>query len=75
MSSAADLLSNAIKLEKDQAAWELWKTMYSDMASGRIEFITLSDFKEKLFEKPIRYTKKNKEEIINEMMAIRAKLR
>lgn len=75
LSSAVDFLSNAIKLEKDQAAWELWKTMYSDMSSGRMEFMSLSDFKEKLFQKPIQYTEKKKEEIIDEMMAIRAKMR
>lgn len=75
MSAAADFLSNAIKLEKDQAAWELWKSMYPDMTRGRIEFMSLSDFKKKLFETPVKYTEKKKEEIIDEMMAIRAKLR
>lgn len=75
LSSVADLISNAFKLEKDQVAWELWKSMYPNMASEQQEYISLSDFKKKLFEKQIKYTEKKKEEIIDEMMAIRAKLR
>lgn len=75
LSVAAEFLSHALKEERESTAWELWKSMYPNMMIGRQEFLSFSDYKKKIFEKPVRYTEKKKEEIIDEMMAIRAKLR
>lgn len=49
--------------------------MYPNMMIGRQDFLSFSDYKKKIFEKPVQYTEKKKEEIIDEMMKIRAKLR
>lgn len=75
LSAAADYLAHALEKEKESAAWDLWKSMYPNMMVGYQKFIPFSEFKSKLFEKPVHYTQKSKEEIIEEMMAIRAKLR
>lgn len=70
MSAAVDYLLYAIEQEKEQAAWELWKTLYPFMAMEWLKNIKFEDFKNKLFQKQYRYTQKSLEEIEQEMLAV-----
>jgi len=73
LSVAVDYLIYAIEQEKEQAAWELWATMYPYMTMKWIDFVKFDDFKNKLFQKQYRYTQKSLEEIEQEMLAVVAK--
>lgn len=65
------LLDYAIEQEKEQAAWELWSSLYPFMASGFIkDFVKFEEFKNKLFQKQYRYTQKSLDEIEKEMLAV-----
>lgn len=70
LSAAVDYLLYAIEQEKEQAAWELWKTLYPFMAMEWLKNIKFEDFKNKLFQKQYRYTQKSLEEIEQEMLAV-----
>jgi len=67
---AVDFLVYAIEQEKEQAAWELWKTLYPFMAIEWLKPIKFEEFKRKLFQPQYRYTKKSLEEIEKEMLAV-----
>lgn len=67
------LLNYAIEQEKDQAAWELWKTLYPLMAIERLKPIKFGEFKNSLFKKQYRYSQKSLDEIEEEMLAVVAK--
>ncbi len=67
------LLDYAIEQEKEQAAWELWKTLYPFMAIEWLKPIKFEEFKSKLIQKQYRYTQKSLEEIEKEMLAVVAK--
>ena len=73
LSAAVDYLLYAIEQEKEQAAWELWKTIYPFMAIEWLKPIKFEEFKSKLSEKQYQYTKKSLEEIEQEMLAVVAK--
>ncbi len=75
MSVAVDFLVYAIEQEKEQAAWELWKTLYPFMAIEWLKPIKFEEFKEliKLFQKQYQYTQKSLDEIEEEMLAVVAK--
>lgn len=73
MSAAVDYLIYAIEQEKEQAAWELWKTLYPFMAIEWLKPIKFEEFKNKLSEKQYQYTQKPLEEIEQEMLAVVAK--
>ena len=74
LSIAVDYLLYAIEQEKEQAAWELWSSLYPFMASGFIkDFVKFEEFKNKLFQKQYRYTQKSLDEIEKEMLAVVAK--
>ena len=71
LSIAVDYLIYAIEQEKEQAAWELWSSLYPFMASGFIkDFVKFEEFKNKLFQKQYRYTQKSLDEIEKEMLAV-----
>lgn len=65
-----NLINHAIEQEKEQYAWELWKSMYPNMMAGFQKFIRFEDFKAKLFQKQYQYTEKTSEEIEEEMLAV-----
>ena len=73
MSVAVDYLIYAIEQEKEQATWELWKTLYPFMAIEWLEPIKFEEFKSKLIQKQYRYTQKSLEDIEKEMLAVVAK--
>ena len=76
MSVVADYLKYAIEQEKEQFAWELWKSLYPFMALGFSEdFIKYEDFKGRLIKKQYKYTQKSLEDIEKEMLAVVAKHR
>ena len=70
MSTAVDYLIYAIEQEKEQAAWELWKTLYPFMAIEWLKPIKFEEFKNSLFKKQYRYSQKSLEEIEEEMLAV-----
>ena len=57
MSVVVDYLIYAVEQEKEQAAWELWKSLYPFMAIEWLKPIKFEKFKEELFQKQYRYTK------------------
>ena len=67
------LLDYAIEQEKEQAAWELWKTLYPFMAIEWLKPIKFEEFKSKLIQKQYRCTQKSLEDIEKEMLAVVAK--
>lgn len=67
------LLDYAIEKEKDDAVWDVWCSLYPNMAMGLIKPIKYNEFKEKLFEKQYKYTQKSLEDIEKEMLAVVAK--
>ncbi len=73
MSVAVDYLIHAVEQEKEQAAWELWKTLYPFMAIEWLKPIKFEEFKRKLFQPQYRYTQKSLEDIEKEMLAVVAK--
>ena len=73
LSIAVDYLLYAIEQEKEQAAWELWSGLYPFILMEWIKPIKFGDFKNKLFQKNYRYTKKSLDEIEEEMLAVVAK--
>ena len=73
MSTAVDYLIYAIEQEKEQAAWELWKTLYPFMAIEWLKPIKFEEFKNNLFKKQYRYSQKSLDEIEEEMLAVVAK--
>ena len=70
LSVAVDYLLYAIEQEKEQAAWELWKTLYPFMAIEWLKPIKFEEFKSKLIQKQYRYTQKSLEDIEKEMLAV-----
>lgn len=70
LSAVLGYLDYAIKQERDQYAWELWKTMYPNMMAGFNKFISFDEFKGKLFNPQLKYSKKSKQEIMSEMMEV-----
>ena len=73
LSTAVDYLIYAIEQEKEQAAWELWKTLYPFMAIEWLKPIKFEEFKNNLFKKQYRYSQKSLDEIEEEMLAVVAK--
>ena len=73
LSAVVDYLIYAIEQEKEQAAWELWKTLYPFMAIEWLKPIKFEEFKSKLIQKQYRYTQKSLEDIEKEMLAVVAK--
>jgi 1-acyl-sn-glycerol-3-phosphate acyltransferase len=73
LSVVVDYLIYAVEQEKEQAAWELWKSLYPFMAIEWLKPIKYEKFKEELFQKQYRYTQKSLEEIEKEMLAVVAK--
>lgn len=73
LSVAIDYIVYAIEQEKEQAAWELWKTLYPFMAIEWLKNIKFEEFKNNLFKKQYRYSQKSLEEIEKEMLAVVAK--
>lgn len=65
-----NLVTHAFEQEKEQSAWELWKSMYPNMMAGFQKFIKFEDFKSKLFSKQYKYTQKSLEDIEKEMLAV-----
>lgn len=70
LSVIADYLLHAIKREKEQTAWELWKTLYPDMSKKRVEFLSFEEFKNQAFKPRQTVSRKSKQEIEKEMLAI-----
>lgn len=73
LSITVDYLLYAIEQEKEQAAWELWKTLYPFMAIEWLKPIKFEEFKNKLIQKQYQYTQKSLDEIEEEMLAVVAK--
>ena len=73
MSVATEYIIYAVEQEKEQAAWELWKTLYPFMAMEWLKNIKFEEFKSKLIQKQYRYTQKSLEDIEKEMLAVVAK--
>lgn len=73
LSVAVDYLIHAVEHEKEQAAWELWKTLYPFMAIEWLKPIKFEEFKRKLFQPQYRCTQKSLEDIEKEMLAVVAK--
>lgn len=67
---SVDLIVHAFEQEKEQFAWELWKSMYPNMMIGFQEFVKFEDYKNKLFTEQQKYSKKTKEEIEEEMLTV-----
>lgn len=74
LSSISKFLNHAIESEKEKATWELWKSMYPNMAIGLQKFISFNDFKAKVNQKELQTTRITTKEIIDEMTEIRKKL-
>ena len=70
LSVAIDYIVYAVEQEKEQAAWELWKTLYPFMAMEWLKNIKFEEFKSKLIQKQYQYTQKSLDEIEEEMLAI-----
>ena len=73
MSVAKDYLLYAIEQEKEQAAWEMWTSIYPYMYMKWVDFVKFDDFKNKLIQKKYKYTQKSLDEIENEMLSIVAR--
>ena len=73
LSVATEYIIYAVEQEKEQAAWELWKTLYPLMTIDWLKPIKFEEFKEKVFKKQYQYTQKSLEEIEKEMLAVVAK--
>ena len=73
LSVATEYIIYAVEQEKEQAAWELWKTLYPFMAMEWLKNIKFEEFKSKLIQKQYRYTQKSLEDIEKEMLAVVAK--
>ena len=70
LSVAIDNIVYAVEQEKEQAAWELWCSLYPHMSMKLLEFIKFDDFKNKIFQKQYQYTQKSLDEIEKEMLAV-----
>ena len=70
LSVAIDYIVYAVEQEKEQVAWELWKTLYPFMAMEWLKNIKFEEFKSKLIQKQYQYTQKSLDEIEEEMLAI-----
>ena len=73
LSVAIDYIVYAVEQEKEQAAWELWNSLYPFMAMEWINHIKFKEFKDELFQKQYQYTQKSLDEIEEEMLAVVAK--
>ena len=73
LSVAIDYIVYAVEQEKEQAAWELWNSLYPFMAMKWINHIKFEEFKDKLFQKQYQYAQKSLDEIEKEMLAVVAK--
>lgn len=73
LSTAVDYLIYAIEQEKEQAAWEMWLTVYPYMQMKWVEAENFEDFKQKRLNKTYKYTQKSLDEIEEEMLAVVAK--
>lgn len=63
-------IEHALEKEKETATWELWRSIYPDMMKGSMDFISYSDYKDKIFSKQHKYTSKTNEEIEQEFAGI-----
>ena len=70
LSSILGYLDYAIQQEKEQYAWELWKTLYPNMIVGWLKFVGFEEFKNNLFNPQLKYSKKSKQEIMSEMTEV-----
>jgi len=72
LSMLAGFLVHAIEQEREQYAWELWKSLYPDMQSGLLAFVKLEDFKKRIFnpQQKQKHSRKTKQEILTEMGAV-----
>lgn len=68
-----DYIVYAIEQEKEQAAWELWSSIYPFILMEWIKPIKFDEFKNKLFQKNYKHTQKSIEKIEEEMLAVVAK--
>ena len=73
LSVAIDYIVYAVEQEKEQAAWELWNSLYPFMAMEWINHIKFEEFKDELFQKQYQYTQKSLDEIEEEMLAVVAR--
>lgn len=60
-----DLIIYALEKEQEKIAWDLWITLYPKMLTGKLEFVSFEEFKNKLYKK--NYTNKSYQEIEEEM--------
>lgn len=60
----------ALEKEKEQYAWDLWKSIYPDMMKGHMDYISFNDFNNILYSKQYKYTSKTSEEIEQEFSEI-----
>ena len=70
LSVATEYIIYAVEQEKEQAAWELWSGLYPFILLEWIRPIKFEEFKNKLFQKQYKYTKKSLDEIEKEMLNI-----
>lgn len=70
LSVITDYLLYALEQEKEQKAWQLWKTLYPDMSKKRVKFLSFEAFKKQAFKPIAIVSKKSKQEIEKEMLAI-----
>ena len=70
VSTLQGYIKHAIEKEKDNAAWDIWCSLYPHMSMGLIKGMKYNEFKDKLFEKQYQYTEKTSEEIIDEIEAL-----
>ena len=73
VSTLQGYIKHAIEKEKDNAAWDIWCSLYPHMSMGLIKGMKYNEFKDKLFEKQYKYTEKTSEEIETEILAVVAK--
>lgn len=70
LSVITDYLLYALEQEKEQKAWQLWKTLYPDMSKKRVKFLSFEEFKNQAFKPRQTVSRKSKQEIEKEMLAI-----
>lgn len=70
LSAVTDYLLYALKQEKEQKAWELWVALYPYMSMQRLKFLNFEAFKKQAFKPIAIVSKKSKQEIEKEMLAI-----
>lgn len=65
-----DLIVHAFNLEKDQAAWDMWISLYPLMNIQMVKPQKFTEFKDALTKFNVRYSQKTDQEVIDEMLAL-----